>query len=103
MLPAAIFCSNDIALGIAFDPAKRQVTLDSRCLDMARAEAIFDDNVLTVADERMDYGEPRFISIGRLDGRMVVLVWTPRGGDRRIISMRKANEREQSAYGPRLD
>jgi len=102
-LRKGIFCSNNIDLGIAFDPDKRQATLESRGLDMARAEEIFDGNVLTVADERMDYGEPRFISIGRLDGRMVVLVWTPRGDDRRIISMRKANEREQAAYGPRLD
>ncbi|WP_425388002.1 hypothetical protein [Azospirillum halopraeferens] len=35
--------------------------------------------------------------------RMVVLVWTPRGDARRIISMRKANDREQALYGPRLD
>jgi uncharacterized DUF497 family protein len=33
---------------------------------------------------------------------MVVLVWTPRGADRRVISLRKANDREQAAYGPRL-
>jgi uncharacterized DUF497 family protein len=89
-------------LGIVFDPEKRQKTLENRGLDMARAGEIFDGDVLTVADERVDYGEPRFISIGWLDGRMVVLVWTPRDGDRRVISMRKANEREQSAYGPRL-
>jgi len=69
---------------------------------MARAAEMFDSDVLTVPDERLDYGEPRFITIGRLDRRMVVLVWTPRGGDRCIISMRKANEREQAAYGSRL-
>jgi len=69
---------------------------------MARSGEVFDGNVLTIADDRLDYGEPRFITIGRLDGRMVVLVWTPRGEHRRIISMRKANEREQAAYGPRL-
>jgi len=34
---------------------------------------------------------------------MVVIVWTPRGENRRIISMRKANEREQELYGHRLD
>ena len=90
-------------MSITFDPAKRQATLDHRGLDMARAGEIFDGDVLTVADERADYGEPRFISIGPLDGRMVVLAWTPRGDGRRIISLRKANEREQTAYGPRLD
>ena len=54
-------------------------------------------------DTRQDYGEDRFITIGRLNKRMVVLVWTPRGEVRRIISMRKANDREQALYGPRLD
>jgi uncharacterized protein len=49
------------------------------------------------------YGEARFITIGRLDRRMVVLVWTPRGVSRRIISMRKANAREQALYGSRLE
>jgi uncharacterized DUF497 family protein len=40
---------------------------------------------------------------GRLDGRMVVTVWIPRGAARRIVSLRKANEREQALYGDRLD
>ena len=57
---------------------------------------------LTVEDDRRDYGEERFITIGFLDETMVVLVWTPRDGTRRIISMRKANERERTLYGPRL-
>ena len=70
---------------------------------MARAAEIFDGATLTVADDRKDYGEPRFITIGRLDGRMVVTVWTPRGAARRIISLRKANDREQALYGSRLD
>ena len=70
---------------------------------MARADSIFAGATLTIADDRKDYGEPRFITIGRLDGRMVVAVWTPRGAARRIISLRKANDREQTLYGGRLD
>ena len=57
---------------------------------------------LTVEDDQQHYGKDRFITIGFLDGRMVVLVWTPRNGTRRIISMRKANEREQALYTPRF-
>ena len=73
---------------------------------MARAGEIFAGATLTIPDDRRDYGEPRFITIGRLDGRMVVAVWTPRGhgkSSRRIISLRKANAREQTSYCPRLD
>ena len=61
---------------------------------MARAHEVFAGSTLTVEDDRQNYGEDRFITIGFLDGRMVILVWTPRSGTRRIISMRKANERE---------
>jgi uncharacterized protein len=92
---------------VEFDAAKRQAILDNRGLDMARSDEIFTGATLTIPDERKDYGEPRFITIGRLDGRMVVAVWTPRGRAksirRRIISLRKANAREQSTYGGRLD
>ena len=88
---------------IEFDRDKRQATLNNRGLDMARAAEIFAGATLTIADDRKDYGEPRFITIGRLDGRMVVSVWTPRGAARRIISLRKANDREQALYGSRLD
>ena len=88
---------------IEFDPAKRQAILEHRGLDMARAAEIFAGATLTIPDDRKDYGEPRFISIGRLDGRMVVSIWTPRGAACRIISLRKANDREQALYRDRLD
>ena len=87
---------------IEFDPSKRAATLEHRGLDMARAGEVFDGETLTALDDRRDYGEARYISIGFLDARMVVLVWTRRGGRRRIISMRKANEREQAIYQPRF-
>jgi hypothetical protein len=87
---------------IEFDPAKRDATLDERGLDMARAEEVFAGSHLTVEDGRRDYGETRNITIGFLDGRMVVMVWTLRGRATRIISLRKANEREQALYAPRF-
>ena len=85
-----------------FDAAKRAATLQARGLDMARAGEVFAGATLTVEDDRQDYGEDRFITIGFLDGAMVVLVWTLREGAQRIISMRKANERERTLYGPRF-
>lgn len=87
---------------VEWDNAKREATLRHRGLDMAEADAVFDGVSLTIADDRQDYGEDRFITIGHLDARMVVLVWTWRGKNRRIISMRKANEREINLYGPKL-
>ncbi|ELT9129660.1 BrnT family toxin [Salmonella enterica] len=49
------------------------------------------------------YGEIRYITAGTLDGRVVVLVWTPRDNARRIISMRKANEREKTRFKKYLE
>ena len=83
---------------ITFDAAKREKTLRERGLDFARAHEVFDGLTITLPDQRQDYGEPRFITAGWLDERLIVLVWTPRGLARRIISMRKANEREIDKY-----
>jgi len=87
---------------ITFDQAKGDKTLTERGLDFADAGAVFAGVTVTTPDDRQDYGEPRFITAGLLLGRMVVLVWTPRGTARRIISMRKANEREIERLGPTL-
>jgi uncharacterized DUF497 family protein len=83
---------------IEYDPAKRALTRERRGLDFARCVELFVEPHLTRADERMDYGEPRFISIGALGSDVVVVVWTPRGVARRIISMRKANGREKAFF-----
>ena len=69
---------------------------------MIGAREVFEGATLTVEDDRQEYGEDRYITIGFLDDAMVVLVWTPRGGVYRVIRMRKANERERSLYGPRF-
>ena len=87
---------------VEFDEAKRAATLKTRGLDLARAAEVFDGATLTTQDDRKDYGEDRYITVGFLDQAMVVLVWTLRGAAYRIISMRKANERERRLYGSRL-
>ncbi|WP_029891680.1 BrnT family toxin [Polycyclovorans algicola] len=87
---------------IEFDPEKRDKTLTERGLDFARTAEVFAGHHLTAPDLRESYGEDRYITLGLLDGRMVVTVWTPRGEARRIISMRKANEREQARYRQKL-
>jgi hypothetical protein len=89
-------------MSIEYPPTKREATLAERGLDMACAAEIFSEATLTVEDDREDYGETRLITIGFLDSRMVVVVWTQRGAARRIISLRKANEREQKAYAGRF-
>ena len=83
---------------IDFDPDKRDKAMAERGLDFARADEVFAATHFTAEDAREDYSETRYITVGKLDGRMIVMVWTPRGKVRRIISMRKANEREQEKF-----
>lgn len=92
---------------VAFDPAKREWTLRERGLDFADATAVFAGPTFTFEDDRFDYPEVRFVTVGLLAGRMIVLVWTPDPSvaddeGLRLISMRKANAREQKRFGQRL-
>jgi uncharacterized protein len=89
-------------VGIPCDPKKRQRTLAERGLDFRDAETVFSGVTLTLLDDRQDYGEPRFQTYGLLGRRLVMVVWTPRGADRHVISMRKCNAREKARYTARL-
>jgi uncharacterized DUF497 family protein len=53
-------------------------------------------------DSRNPYPERRFVAIGYLDGRLHVLCFTPIPGGVRIISLRKANNREAQSNGKPL-
>ena len=61
-------------MAVEFDAAKRDAAFETRGLDMARAGEVLAGATLTVEDDRQDYGEDRFITIGFLDERMVILV-----------------------------
>ena len=87
---------------ITYDPAKRTKTLAERGLDFEDAVHVFAGATITLEDDRRDYGETRYQTYGWLNERLVALVWTPRGEARHIISMRKANEREQEKFEGQL-
>jgi uncharacterized protein len=87
---------------ITYDPAKRAWTIQERGLDFEDAAKVFAGLELTDLDEREDYGEDRYQTMGLLDGRLVMVVWTPRGEDRHVISMRKCNDREKARFQARL-
>ena len=90
-------------MAITFDPLKRERALAERGLDFADAEMVFEGVTLDIEDTRKDYGEQRIICFGLLAGRMVVIGYTPRGADRHVFSMRKANEREKARIASLLD
>ena len=83
---------------ITYDEEKRALTLKHRGLDFAHAAQVFTGRTFTIEDDRMDYGEIRYQTIGRLGRKTVMVAWTPRGNARRIISMRKCNAKERENY-----
>jgi uncharacterized DUF497 family protein len=77
---------------------KRQITLKQRGLDFAQAEQIFAGPIFTFEDDRKDYGEQRWVTLGFLQTTVVVIVHTENEDEIRIISMRKAEKDEQHLF-----
>lgn len=89
-------------MAITYDAEKRADALERRGLDFVDAERVFEGSTFEVEDLRRDYGEKRIICFGMLLDRLVVVGYTPRGADRHVFSMRKANDREQTRIAPLL-
>ena len=87
-------------MGITYDPDKRAGTLEERGLDFEDAQLVCTGLTVEVEYTRKDYGEVRMTCYGKLEGRLVVIGYAPRGADRHIFSMRKAKRREQDRLAP---
>ncbi|EKD38113.1 MAG: hypothetical protein ACD_75C00858G0003 [uncultured bacterium] len=84
---------------IEFDPAKSEKNSEERDLPFDRATDFDWAAAKYAEDVRNTYPEPRFIAVGYLDKRLHVLCFTPVPGGVRVISFRKANDREAKRYG----
>ena len=85
-----------------WDEAKNRRNFAKHGLALEDAEKVFAGPCVTFEDDRFDYGEERLITLGLLVGRVVLIAHAPRGERTRIISMRKANRREQEIYQKQL-
>jgi uncharacterized protein len=85
-------------MGFEWDERKRETNLAKHGVDFQDVPSLFDGDVLEVTDDRKDYGETRINCLGEIEGRVFAISYTWRGGDRRIISARRANERETRRY-----
>jgi uncharacterized protein len=85
-------------VNISFDPAKRERNLAKHGLDLVDAGEVLGGFCLDIVDDRKDYGEDRWFSVGMLRGEAVVCVWTERDGEARVMSLRKADKDEQEDY-----
>ena len=81
-----------------WDETKRQTNLRDHKLDFADAQIVFSGITFTFEDDRFEYGEDRFITLGLLREIVVVIAHTERNDTVRLISMRKATKNEQRLY-----
>lgn len=85
-----------------WDEQKRQDTIKKHKVDMLYAALIFEGSVFTAVDDRQDYGETRYISVGEVDGDIFVVVHTSREGRTRLISAWKGGRNDRHNYKARL-
>jgi uncharacterized DUF497 family protein len=86
-------------MNFEWDDEKSERCFVQRGFDFAyAARAFFDPNRVLSADTRNSYGEDRYQIMGKIDQRLFVVVYTPRPSATRIISARKANQREVKHY-----
>lgn len=84
---------------IEFDSDKQTINLRKHGIDLRDAAYVFlDTRRLDAADERNNHGEERRVVVGTVEDRLWVVVYTRRADAIRLISARKANEREKKRY-----
>ena len=84
-------------LSSAFDP-KRAANLKAHGLDFVDAPRVFEGVTYTFEDDRLSYGEQRFVTLGLLAGVSVSVVHTESDHEIRVFSFRKATRREAQIY-----
>jgi len=83
---------------IEFDPDKEERNRLRHGLGFGGAQRIFHGFRIDAGDDREDYGETRYVTLGRIGRQVVVSVRTPRGNRAPIISLRKAEKDERETY-----
>ena len=78
--------------------AKRAANLKAHGLDFVDAARVFEGATFTFEDDRFSYGEQRFVTLGLLAGIPVSIVHTENEYEIRVISFRKATQREAQIY-----
>ncbi|WP_320201929.1 BrnT family toxin [Agrobacterium sp. rho-13.3] len=82
-----------------WDEKKNRINLEKHGIGFALAVRIFEGPVLSFVDDRNDYAETRYRSIGQIEGVVVLaVIHTDRAGKMRLISARAANRRERRRY-----
>lgn len=85
-------------MNFEWDERKNEANIAKHGLDFADASRIFKMPLRISLDNRQEYGQDRWIGLGMLSGRVVVVVYTELEDTIRIISLRKALPYERKRY-----
>ena len=80
-----------------YHPAKSASNLSKHGIDFEQAQSLWGDPWMLEAPAKTE-GEPRFLSVGKIEGKHWAAIWTPRGDAVRIISVRRARKEEIEYY-----
>ncbi len=83
---------------IIFDPAKDVINTAKHGVSLADAAEFEWNEAIVWPDERREYGESRLAGLGYIGNRLFYVVFVDRHAERRVISLRKANQREVNRY-----
>jgi len=86
---------------LEWDEQKRAANREKHGFDFEDTGIVFSGKTATFEDDRFDYGETRYVTLGQIAGVVVHIAWTPRPGAARIISFRKAKRQEREIYAAR--
>ena len=86
-----------------WDDNKNISNIKKHGIDFNDSVKRFSNPMVTKVDDRKDYNEKRWIGLGRLENMIVILAYTKRGKNNRIISIRKANKSERKIYYERIN
>jgi uncharacterized protein len=91
-------CNYNQLMRFEWDEAKRESNILKHGIDFVDVKNVFEGETVTIIDDRFDYAEDRFITLGLLEGRIVVIVHTETDDVIRVISARKATKNEEVIY-----
>ena len=91
-------CAYNLTARITFDPRKNERNIRERGLPFGLAAEFEFETAHIQTDLREEYPETRYVALGNLHGRLHVLCFTETPDGIRVISFRKANDREVKRY-----
>ena len=86
-------------MAATFDPKKNSINVRKHGVSLSEGDGVLNDPLAVTIEDPSSEAEHRFVTVGtNAFGAVMVVVWSERGDDTRIISVRKAEPKERRSY-----